>query len=73
MTLTRQPRCITDDNVIAPAEQVRQVFAALAVDRDTERNKPLPASIQQRIASILDTIAAFILIEVVRLAVGKYQ
>ena len=55
------------------AENARERRLRFAVDRDAEHRLALAARLANRHVGILDAVAAFVVIEVVWLAVGDHE
>src|SRR3954466_13684994 len=62
---------ITDDGVAATPEQRREIGLRGCVHRDAEGGDAEPARLLHRFAGVLDREAAFVMIDIVRLAVGE--
>ena len=64
---------IVDDDVMTFAEDMRQVVVAFSIDGYAKRDQPVLSRRYHGLARVLDTVASFILVEIVRLAVGQDQ
>src|SRR5690606_18023593 len=61
------------DGVVAGPEQAGQVVRSLMVDGDAERRDALQARLRERLARVLEAVAALVAVAVVRLAVREQQ